>query len=174
MGEAGGGTAGPLTLICNKIHQVVDMEGVSTGKDAGKASLQGIVHHSAAGGTVHRGTSSVKQLILRDQPHGEHQGVTGDQTLCPRQGPAVRSHRGENHTGKPPLPLDLSDSCVVAEGDVEILHTLDNVPCQATGVRLELHHCQHLRPLQHKLASHNQPDVPGAQNHDPPAHQVAL
>jgi hypothetical protein len=60
------------------------------------------------------------------------------------------------------------------QGDVEVVEALHHVAGQAARVRQQLEYPHHLDALQGETARHDQPDVARAEDHRPPARQVAL
>ena len=60
------------------------------------------------------------------------------------------------------------------KGDIIVLQTLDDIPVQAGRKRHNFDTGQHFGALKRHPPGHNQPDIPGTQDYDPPSGHPAF
>ena len=94
----GGGAACGAAFGGDVVHQIVDMDHVAAGEDAAAAGLHLLVHGRSVGDGVNGNAGGPGQFVLRNQTHGEQQGITGDTALCFRDGTALIVHLCDAHT----------------------------------------------------------------------------
>ena len=173
--EVGGGRlARGLALGAHIVHQVVDVEHVAAGEDAGDGALPVLPDHRAVGAGVDLHARLAAQLVLGQQAHGEQQGVAVEDHLRAGDGAALFIHLRHHHLLQPVPAPNVGDGVAQIEGNVEVVEALDDVPGQTAGVGHQLHAGQDLGPLQGHAAGHDQADVAGAQDDHPPTHHIAL
>ena len=170
----GGTGAGPLGLVGDVVHQIVDLQHVAAGEDPGYAGHAPLVHHGSAGDRVQGHAAGPGQLVFRDQAHGQKQRVAGDQAPGGVDGPPGLVHLGDGHALQTVLAVDLGHGGAEVQGDAEVLQALDDVALESAGVGQKLADGLPPGALQGQAPGHDQADVAGAENDHPLAHQIAF
>ena len=151
-------------LLGDEVHQIVDVEHVAAGEDAGHGGLQLLVHHGAggAGGDLHAG--HLGELVLRDQAHGQQQGVAGEILFRAGNGLEIGPDLGHGDALEVLAAVDVHDGVAQEQGDAEVVQALDDVPLEAAGVGHQLHAGVDLGAQEGHAAGHDEADVAGAQD----------
>ena len=76
--KIGGGIAGTLCFFGYIVHQIVDVQNIAAGKNAGHGSLTAVIHQCTSGDGIHRNPGTAGQLVFRNQTHGKKQCVAGN------------------------------------------------------------------------------------------------
>ena len=145
--DAGRGMgAGRAGFLRDVVYQIVDVQHVAGGKDAGDAGLQALVDGGAARHRAEGDAGGPAQLVFGQQAAGEQQGVTVVVLLGAGDGPAV-FHPGQGDALDPLLALNVHHRVAELEGDAVVVQALDDVPLQAARIGHQLGHHLHLGPL---------------------------
>ena len=122
--KAGCRLSGLFALGGDEVHQVVDMEDVAAGKNAGNRGLQEFIHHGSAGAGMKFDAGLFAQGVFRQKADGEQKGVHGKGFFRTGNRPAVFIHLGDGHGAHPFPPLDVCDRVGQIEGNLKILQAL--------------------------------------------------
>ena len=109
LDEPGGADTGEFCLLGDKVHQVVDVQNVAAGEDAGNIGFPVLVNDSAVGHRVEGDRGGFAQLVLRDEADREEHGVTFYVLGSFRDGVAAFVHRADGDTGDPVLSVNFGD-----------------------------------------------------------------
>ena len=93
---AGGSLSGLRTLGAYKIHEVMDVEDVAAGKDAGDRGLEGFVHQRPAGAGVQGDAGRLAEGIFGNQADGEQKRIGGKGSLGAGDRLPVFIHPGDH------------------------------------------------------------------------------
>ena len=166
--------AGSHTLCGHKVYQIMHMQRIAAGKNAGHRGLPVLIHQRAVGAWIHNDSGVPGQFILRNQPHGQQHRVAVKGHLRTGNGTALVVHLGHYHLLHPGFAPNVRNGVGQIQRNIKILQALHNVALQPAGIRHYLYAGQHLGALQGHTPSHNQPNVTGAENDHTLAHHVAL
>ena len=152
----------------------MDVEYVPGGKDAVHIGLVVLVHNGSLAPAVQDHPCSKGELIFRNQPHGENQGVAGPGLFRAGDGLHALVHLGDHHALQALFSQDVGHGMAQIQGDVVIPQTLLNVPGQAAGVGLNLEYRPDMGALQGEPPGHDHADIPGAKNHNLFSHHLVV
>ena len=153
-------------LLRNIVHQIMDMEHISAGKNAGNRGFQTFVDGRSVGDGRHLYSKFGGKLIFRDQSDGKEKGITGNVFLRSGYGLSVFVHLCECDTFYPFLTVNINDGVAQLQRDTKILQALDDVSLQTAGIGHQFCNHLHLCALQRHAAGHDQADVAGTEDDD--------
>ena len=150
------------------------MQHISGGKYAGNGCLQGFIDHRSVRNAAHLCAEADRQFIFGKETHGQEQRVAVIVLFRSRNRFAVRTDFRDHDAFHTFLPLDPHYRVRELKRNAEVIQALHDVPLQAAGIRHQLGADQHPGAFQRHAPRHDETDVPGAQDDNPAAGQIAL
>ena len=129
------------------IRQIMDVEDIAGGEDAGDIGLQGVVYDGPSGDGGEGDAGGLGQFIFGDQPAGEKEGVALVALLGARDRAGLFVNLSDGDRLHPVPSFDVNHGVTQLEGDVEVIETLNNIALETSGIGHELSDDLNLCPL---------------------------
>ena len=161
-------------FLTDVVDQIVNVENVAAGEDAGTDVSEPFVDQRAVCHGADGCAEAARQLVLGDQAAGEQERIAVVMALGAGDGAAVGADLGDGHAGDALTALDVDDGVTQVERNAEIVEALDDVPLEAAGIGHQLRDGEDLCALERHAAGHDEADVAAAEDDDAAADHAAL
>ena len=153
-------------LFRHVVHEIVDVQHVAAGENAGHVRFERLVDCRAAGHAVECHLRALGKLVLRQKADGEQKRVARDILLRTRHRLAVRADLSERDALEPFPAVDIHDRVAEQQGDAVVVQALHDVALEPAGVRQKLGHAPDVRALERHAARHDEADIAAAEDDD--------
>ena len=150
------------------------MDDVARREHARLARLPMLVDNRPARERMQLDAQRPRQLVFRDKADGKQQRITVDIELRTRNQPHLLVDPSRRDARDAVPAFDIRNRMRQVQRNPIVIQALHHVAREAVRERADLQHRLHLAALERHAPRHDEPDIPGAQDHDFMARQITF